>query len=139
MSVAEPKRRGRRTKHEEALEYLKSIGKDIGEIPELEFEIPDPEQMLEEFKEKLYREMKSGNLTSTALVNGLKAVASIAEAHRLAMQVGVEPVERDVDEILGDVGLPRDRRVDIGREEIDRLRSKTVALELVVAQIEGEA
>ena len=135
----EPKRRGRRTKEEEALDYLRSIGKNIDDIPDVEYEIPDPETMLREFEERLYREMRNGNLNNTSLVNGLKAIASLAITWREQNGPKEVVVERGVDEILGDAGLPRERRVDIGREEIDRLRARTSALELVVAQIEGAA
>jgi polyhydroxyalkanoate synthesis regulator phasin len=131
---------GRRTREEEAREWLRQQGKSVDDIPDKTFEMPeDPQQMLEEFTAELYKQMQRGELKNTSLVNGLKAVASLAESYRQAHPVEVVVEERGIDEILGDAGLPRDRRIDIGRQEIDRLRERTSALELVVARIEGEA
>lgn len=128
---------GRLTKEEEFKRELERRGVSLDDLPS--FEIPDdPEEMLEEFKVELYRQMKSGDLKSTGLVNGLKAVAQLAEAYRAANPPEVEVEEQGIDEILADVGLPRDRRIEIGRQEVERLRERTNALEMVVARIEGE-
>lgn len=128
---------GRLTKEEEFKRELERRGVSLDDLPSVE--VPDdPEQILEDFKAELYRQMKSGDLKSTGLVNGLKAVAQLAEAYRAANPPQVEVEELGVDEILTDVGLPRDRRIEIGRQEIERLRERTRALEMVVARIEGE-
>ena len=128
---------GRLTKEEEFKRELERRGIALDDLPTTE--VPeDPEQMLEEFKSELYRQMKSGDLKSTGLVNGLKAVAQLAEAYRAANPPQVEVEELGIDEILADVGLPRDRRIEIGRQEVERLRERTNALEMVVARIEGE-
>lgn len=128
---------GRLTKEEEFKRELERRGVSLDDLPS--FEIPDdPEQILEDFKAELYRQMKSGDLKSTGLVNGLKAVAQLAEAYRAANPPQVEVEELGIDEILADVGLPRDRRIEIGRQEVERLRERTNALEMVVARIEGE-
>ena len=128
---------GRLTKEEEFKRELERRGVSLDDLPSVE--VPDdPEQILEDFKAELYRQMKSGDLKSTGLVNGLKAVAQLAEAYRAANPPQVEVEELGIDEILTDVGLPRDRRIEIGRQEIERLRERTNALEMVVARIEGE-
>lgn len=129
---------GRLTKEEEFERELARRGIAIEDLPTVD--VPDdPEQMLEEFKKALYREMASGALKSTGLVNGLKAIAQLAEAHRAANPPEKEVEEVGVDEVLADVGLPRNRRIEIGRKEIERLKERTDALALVVARIEGEA
>lgn len=131
---------GRKTTQEEVQDYLKSIGKDIDDLPDVDFEIPEnPEELLEAFTEQLYRQMKLGELKSTALVNGLRAIASLADKWKQENPPEVQVDERGIEEVLQDVGLPRDRRIEIGRAEIERLRKQTSGLELVVAQIEGEA
>lgn len=128
---------GRLTKEEEFKRELERRGVSLDDLPSVE--VPDdPEQILEDFKAELYRQMKSGDLKSTGLVNGLKAVAQLAEAYRAANPPQVEVEELGIDEILADVGLPRDRRIEIGRQEVERLRERTNALEMVVARIEGE-
>jgi polyhydroxyalkanoate synthesis regulator phasin len=137
--IEEPKRRGRKSKQEEVEDYLRSIGKSLDDLQDKVFETPDdPEEMLEEFTSELYRQMKIGELKSTSLVNGLKAIASLAQRYRELNPPEVVVEEQDVDELLKDAGLPRDRRVELGRQEIDRLRARTSALEVVVARIEGE-
>lgn len=130
---------GRKTVEAEVEDYLRKRGKTLDELPNIEDAVPDdPAEMLQAFTSALYRQMNSGDLKSQALVAGLKAIASLAEKYERENPKEVVVVERGIDEILGDTGLPRERRVDIGRAEIDRLRERTSALELVVAQIEGE-
>lgn len=132
-------RRGRRTVEAEVQEYLRKAGKKMDDLPDVDVEVPDELTMLDEFKAELYRQMKTGELKGSNLVNGLKAVAAMADAYLAAHPPEVVVDERGIEEILGDVGLPRDRRIDIGRQEIDRLRARESDLQLVVARLEGEA
>ena len=137
--MTEPKRKGRKTAEEEVQDYLRSIGKELDQLPDIDLEIPDnPEELLEAFTEQLYRQMKLGELKSTALVNGLRAIASLADKWKQENPPEITVDERGIDEVLKDVGLPRERRIEIGRDEIERLRKQTSDLELVVARIEGE-
>lgn len=130
---------GRKTREEEVADYLREQGKSIDDLPDADFEIPsDPLAMLEDFKKTLYVQMKRGELKSTALVQGLKLVDSIAEKYLAANPPVVVVKEQGVDEILIDAGLPRDRRIEIGRGEIERLREREAALHLMVARLEGE-
>lgn len=130
---------GRKTREEEVADYLREQGKSIEDLPDAIFNIPDdPLEMLEDFKVELYTQMKRGELKSTALVQGLKAIQAIAEAYLAANPPQVVVKEQGVDEILVDAGLPRDRRIEIGREEIERLREREAALHLMVARLEGE-
>lgn len=133
---------GRKSKAEEARAYARTLGVDLdaaaaGEDSRVEFEVPDdPQQIVVEFTTALYTQMKLGDLKGVALVQGLKAIASIADSLRPAE---VEDVSvREVDEVLADAGLPAHRRVELGREEIERLRGRKAALELLVARLEGE-
>ena len=137
--MTEPRKRGRKTVEEEVQDWLKSQGKQLEDLPDVEIEVPDELQMLEEFKAALYVQMKSGELKGSNLVNGLKHVASMAEAYLAAHPPEVVVVEEGIDEVLADIGLPRARRIDLGRQEIERLRSRVDDLQLVVARLEGEA
>lgn len=125
---------GRKTKEEEAKDYLASLGLDIPEELKGPIEIPGSEQMVVEFKEELYRQMRSGKLGQTALVNGLRALAVLAEASKQKEQAEEGP-ERGIDEILADAGLPSDRKREIGHQELQRLHARAAALELVVEAI----
>jgi len=137
-----PKRgRGRGTKQEEAWKYLAELGLDPGSVLDAlrergEVDIPDDAAMLEEFKQALYVQMKTGQLKSTALVQGLKAVAIISATAK--PDAADDGPERGIDEILADAGLPAERRQEIGRVELGRLHSRAAALELVLETI-GEA
>jgi hypothetical protein len=132
-----PKRgRGRRTKEEEARDYFAELGLDSSVFDALkdrgEIEIPDDAAMLEEFKKALYVQMSTGQLKSTALVQGLKAIALIAATARPSEDTGPE---RGIDEILADAGLPLERRREIGVQELERLHSRAAALETIVKNI----
>lgn len=134
---------GRGTAEEEAKRYLAGLGvlnpeeildglKDRSAI-----EVPDnPEDLLREFTEALYLQMKLGELKSTALVQGLKAVSILAEAAKRD-EPPVEGPERGIDEILADAGLPLDRRLEIGKRELERLRAREKALAAVVDGLEA--
>lgn len=136
--------RGRKTREEEVYAYLRqhdidpealfgeadgdAEGRDVGFVP-------GDEQMFEEFRTELYRRRREMN--DTALVAGLKSLALLAAAAKAANVDEAEDV-REVSEILADAGLPAERRVELGRQEVARLAEQTRALELVVASIEGE-
>jgi hypothetical protein len=130
--------RGRRTKEEEARDYLAELGLDSSVFDALkdrsDIEIPDDAAMLEEFKKALYVQMSTGQLKSTALVQGLKAIALIAATARPSEETGPE---RGIDEILTDAGLPLERRCEIGRVELARLQSRTAALATVLGTMEA--
>lgn len=137
--MTEPTRRGRKTKAEEAEDYLRSIGidpasvlRDAANRPPLE--VPDDEQIVAEFKEAVYTAMKLGDLKGTPLVNALKALSILAETAKQNEPDEDEP-ERGIDEILADAGLPPGRRVEIGRQELARLHTRAAALELVIDNI----
>jgi hypothetical protein len=140
---SEPARRGRKTKEQEAWNYLLSQGIDPAEVlggtgAPLAVDIPDdPSEVVEAFKGALYKQMTRGELKGTALVQGLKAVATLAEAAKNEPDADGGP-ERGIDEILADAGLPDERRLEIGRGELARLESRTVALARVLETI-GEA
>jgi len=142
--VTEPEKRGRgrRTKEEEAREYLAELGLDPTSVLDAlrergEVDIPDDEQMLEEFKQALYVQMRMGQLKSTALVQGLKAIGDIAAT--IKPGAAEDGPERGIDEILADAGLPAERRQEIGRVELGRLHSRAAALELVLETIGATA
>lgn len=133
-------KRGRKSREEEVADYLREQGKSIDDLPDAIIDLPeDPLEMLEEFKTELYKQMKRGEIKSTALVQALKTIDGIAEKYLAANPPKVEVREQGVDEILVDAGLPRERRIEIGRTEIERLRERENALQVVVARLEGEA
>lgn len=130
---------GRGTKEDEANAYLAGLGLDAESVlaalkERAAIEIPDAAGMVSEFREALYVQMKLGELGSTALVQGLKAVAVLAEADKQSGPEDTGP-ERGIDDILADAGLPPERRRDIGRQELERLHARAAALELVVNNI----
>lgn len=129
-------RRGRKTTEEEVFAYLRRKGVDPDVLLEgaEETPVPDDEGFYEELRAELWRRRQV--MTDTALVNGLKALTAAAAAAASARTDDAETV-RGVDEILADAGLPDERRIEIGREEIVRLTERRAALELVVAGIEG--
>lgn len=133
------KKRGRGTREEEAHAYLRSVGIDPHSVLDniRSIEVPESdEEYFQKFRELLYIRAATDELSDTALVNGLKAIATMAEAAAARQQD--EDVIRDVDVILADAGLPAARRVEIGRGEIERLRARVAGLEMLVAQLEGE-
>lgn len=131
---------GRKSTQEEVAEYLRAHGKSIDDLPDAIIDVPDdPLEMLDEFKTELYKQMKRGELKSTALVQGLKAINGIAEAYLVANPPENVEKQQGVDEVLSDAGLPSDRRIEIGLQEIERLRERVSAVQLVVARLEGEA
>ena len=133
-------KRGRKSREEEVADYLREQGKSIDDLPDAIIDLPeDPLEMLEEFKTELYKQMKRGEIKSTALVQALKTIDGIAEKYLAANPPKVEVREQGVDEILVDAGLPRERRIEIGRTEIERLRERENALQVVVARLEGDA
>lgn len=133
---------GRKTKEEEAKDYLASLGLDPMSVLEdvqerVALEVPDDATIVAEFKEAVYVAMKLGELKGTPLVNALRALSVLADAAK--QDEKDEGPERGVDEILADAGLPADRRRDIGRRELERLHARAAALELVVNSIEEAA
>jgi len=133
-------KRGRKSREEEVADYLREQGKSIDDLPDAIIDLPeDPLEMLEEFKTELYKQMKRGEIKSTALVQALKTIDGIAEKYLAANPPKVEVREQGVDEILVDAGLPRERRIEIGRNEIERLRERENALQMLVARLEGDA
>lgn len=133
---------GRKTKEEEARDYLRSLKIDPDQIlaaaTESTFTVPeDPDELVREFTEALYTAMKLGDLKSTALVQGLKAIGQIAEQVKRDTPPVVEEV-RGILDVLADAGLPRGRRVEIGRQEIERLAAQIGDLQLLIARLEGE-
>ena len=143
-SDSEPTKRGRKTKEQEAWNYLLSQGIDPADVlsgatGRAPVEIPDdPAEIVEAFKDALYTQMKRNELKGTALVQGLKAVAVLAEVAKNEPD-RADSSERGVDEILADAGLPVERKLEIGHAELARLRERTVALEVVVKNIQEES
>ena len=133
---------GRKSKEEETRDYLRSLKLDPDTILQAaegaSLEVPDdPDELVKEFTAALYTAMKLGDLKSTALVQGLKAISLIAEQVKKDLPPPA-PVIREIDEVLSDAGLPRDRRIEIGRAEIERFLSRADELRLVIARLEGE-
>src|SRR5690242_16908099 len=96
-------KRGRKSRQEEVEAYLREQGKSIDDLPDAIFEIPEnPLELHEEFRSELYKQMKRGELKSTALVQGLKAIDGMAEKHLAANPPKVDVQEKGVDEVLVD-------------------------------------
>ena len=132
-------RRGRKTAEEEARDYLRKHGIDPDTLQKIEAsDLPDPEQMFEDLLAVIYSQSQSNDLKGAALVNGLRLVRELAEESRKKREKEEVVEERDIEDILADAGLPAERRIEIGLGEVERLRARTTALQLVIAKIEGE-
>lgn len=134
---------GRKTKEEEAKDFLRAQGIDPDRLAVEQgtamFEVPeDPEDLVSEFTAAVYTQMKLGDLKGVALVTALKAIVQLGEQLKQKPADDEESV-REIDEVLSDAGLPAGRRVELGRLEIERLRGRLSGLELLVARLEGEA
>ena len=133
---------GRRTAEEEARAYLERHGINPDTLDDFKFvdneELPDPEEMFDQFLGILYRHAKSGDLKGTGLVNAITKLANLRDEARKEREKNEVVEEREIEDILADAGLPAERRIEIGRAEVERLRERTAALEVVVARIEGE-
>src|SRR5512146_2949517 len=107
----EPRRRGRQTKEQEARAYLEEHGVDPDSIlgPSTDGPMPKTfEEMRDAFMRLLWA--KQGEVKGTAIVQGLRAVAALAETQR-------GQVERDekvlIADVVRDANLPVERKRQI--------------------------
>ena len=129
---------GRKSTEEEVQDWLRQHGKQLDDFPDLGLETPDPLTMLEEFRTEAYRQMKAGELKGSNLANVLRLIDKMAEDYKATLPPTDVVEEKGIEEILADLGLPAKRRIELGREEIRRLRERESALQLLVARLEGE-
>lgn len=109
-----PKKRGRKSREEEARAYLRELGIDPDDIvPRNADNDPMPatdEAMLEEFKSLLWR--RRHELEGTAFTQAINALARFAEATKGdADRAAGEPTVAEI--ILGNSLLPAERKQEI--------------------------
>lgn len=129
LATAPAKKRGRKSKNEEARQYLREMGIDPDElVPATEADDPMPEtfeEMFEEFRSILWR--KRNQIEGTAFTQSLNALARLAEVNKQAddAKTLAEPTVAEI--IAGNVLLPADRKREILGEalaELERERSQ---------------
>lgn len=126
---AAAKKRGRKSKAEEARAYLRTLGVDPDTIiPPSAAEDPMPEtdaEMLDEFKALLWRGRHE--LQGTAFTNALNALARFAEASKGDDdRAGAQPTVAEI--IAGNVLLPAERKREILEEELVALEVERAAI-----------
>lgn len=120
MSDETSERRGRKTKEDEARDYLASLGLD----PDLvlagtsDDAYPEtPEAMRDAFMRILWS--RRNTMADTAFTNAVKAISQLAATVKPDDDPAAEPLVADV--IDGIVHLPADRKREILARELERL------------------
>ena len=126
MTETAPKKRGRRTKVEELREAFVATGSDLAKLDEFldgaltaePAEVPSAHEIRDELLRILYE--RRGELKGIALVNGLKALASLAATEEAAGQK--QQVEDDRRPILDRIdALPKDHARKLLKQELARV------------------
>jgi hypothetical protein len=129
VATAIAKKRGRKSKNEEARQYLRELGIDPDElVPADAKDDPVPEtdsEFFAEFKGLLWQQRH--NLKGTAFTQAINALAKWAEASKVEeSQAAVQPTVAEI--IAGSVLLPVARKREILGEALAELERERAAI-----------
>jgi hypothetical protein len=130
VATQAPKKRGRKSKNEEARQYLRELGIDPDVlVPATDADDPMPEtfeEMFEEFRSILWQ--KRHQIKGTAFTQSLNALARLAEVNKQAddAKTLAEPTVAEI--IAGNVLLPVARKREILGEALAELVRERAAI-----------